>query len=237
MKYLISLILLSVVIFSFAVIGDFDCDGDFFKDIFMLGSVKSSGSDDIKELQEDAAEYEDLLDEKVDAAHRLGLIYQKLGNRHLERKAWVAAVDSYEKAIGYGNEAPIIHYSLGIAYANQGEATMNSRDIKKAEYHYRKAAKMKPDYIDPKYGLSILLFYVKKEKDEAFRIMREIVSENSQYYSARFALARYYYERKNPQKALSLYESLYSDLQKTNRSLLIEKYETLLGRPTSERIL
>ena len=98
----------------------------------------------------------------------------------------------------------------------------NKDDIDKAVYHYEKALQMEPNYIEAKYGLAILLFYRKNERSKAIQIMDEIAKQNPKFYRARFALGRFYYENKDPGKSLSIYQDLYTDLDKMDSPLATE---------------
>lgn len=56
-------------------------------------------------------------------------------------------------------------------------------------------------------------------------MMEQIVARSRTYYRAHFALGKLYYEQGKPEKALSVYESLYSELEKkSGDSDLIKEY-------------
>jgi tetratricopeptide (TPR) repeat protein len=200
------------------------CDSDSCRDIFTLGPVKAVKSESVEELEERAKKYESQMNKKIESADSLGIVYQKLGDKYLERMTWTSAIESYEKAIGYGRSSPIVHYSLAVAYANRGRDNLSKGDINKAEYHYKKAIELSPDFYDAIYGLGILYAYAKDDKEKGLEIISNLVARNREYYIARFALARMYYESGDPSKALSVYEDLYSDLQKQKKSPQIEEY-------------
>ncbi len=201
------------------------CDSNTWSDIFKLKSVKSSKGQDIEELKKEISEYETQIDEKIKAGNKLGITYQKLGEKYLERKAWDLAIDSFEKAIGNGQHNPITFYSLGLSHANKSKDIPDKKSIKKAEYYYKKALKLEPDYPNARYGLAILLFYVKGEKNDGLKMMQNLVYRNKNYYNARFGLARFHYELGNLHKSLSVYEDLYADLSKAADSSTNTEYK------------
>lgn len=201
------------------------CKEDSWRNIFTFRPVESVKEDSIEELEQEAAQYEKEIDEKIGAAGRLGLIYQKIGEKYLDRKAWDAAIKYFEKAVNNGNSSPSVYYSLGVAYGNKAKDFGRPDDIRRAEEYYRKALKIEPDYHDARYGLAVFLFYVRDEKEEAIRITEGLVIRDKNYYPARFALGRFYYETGRPQRALNVFERLYSDLDSLAGSPQIDEYK------------
>ena len=201
---------LFTVIFVSTFLGckDFSC-----QDIFTLGSVRRVRDDNIERLKKKAEEYDKVAWEKIESAEKAGDLYQKLGEKYLQRKLWDLSITSLEKALGYGRETPIVHYSLAVAYANRGKEMKDNANIDKAEHHYRRALEINPDYDQAAHGLGIILFYVKHDRDGGLKVMKRVVRRNRNYYNARFTLARFYYELKKPEKSLAIYEELHSDLR------------------------
>ena len=113
----------------------------------------------------------------------------------------------------------------GDSVANRGRDLKSDRDIEAAEYQYRRALEINGDFPDAIYGLSILLFYEKKEKEEGLNLMEKLVAGSPTYYRAHFALGRFYYETNQLKKALTVYENLYSELEKkSSDSSTIREY-------------
>ncbi len=195
-----------------------------FRDLFIPESVKTVRSDQVRTLRKEAENAEEKFKKEIETAERAGVAYEKLGAKYLELRDWTPAIEALEKAVAYGRSGSLVHHSLAVAYANRGKALMKSGDISKAESHYQLAIEKNPNNYDSRYGLAILKFYLKNEKETAMDLVRGIISEKSTYFPARFALARFYYERNNPERALSEYEALYSDLQSQKDSPLVKEY-------------
>lgn len=194
------------------------------KDFFTLGSVKAVKSESLEELEKRAMEYETNTNKETGAGDKLAIIYQKIGDKYLERKTWTSAINAYEKAIGYGRDSSIVHYSIAVAYANRGKELQDKSDINKAEYQYKRAIEISPDNYDARYGLGILYAYLKNDKAKGLKIFKVLIALNDKYYSARFAVGRIYYELGEKKISLSIYEDLYSDLQKQKKSPQMEEY-------------
>ncbi|MDY6935393.1 MAG: tetratricopeptide repeat protein [Spirochaetota bacterium] len=201
-----------------------NCGGESCQDYFTFKSVRTVSKENIKELTERASKHEEILNEKIESADNLGIIYQQLGEKYLDRRVWNLAIESLEKAVGYGQDTSIVHYSLAIAYANRGQEVASDEDIRKAENHYKRALEITPNYYDASYGLGILLFYAKGDKEEGLKIIEGLIIKNRDYYRARFVLGRFYYELGRLNKSLSIYESLYSDLNTLTDSPQTKEY-------------
>lgn len=194
-------------------------------DLFTLKSVKTVRDENVEQLKKKASEYEKELDEKLRSADSLSIVYQKLGEKYLDGKAWTSAIEAFKKSIGYGRNTSSVHYSLAVAYANRGSGLANKDDIEKAEHHYKKALEISPDNYEASYGLGILLFYRKQERKEAVKIMENIVQRKKDFYRARFALGRFYYELNKINKSLSIYENIHYDLESKTDSPEVKKYK------------
>ena len=62
-------------------------------------------------------------------------------------------------------------------------------------------------------------------KDEAQRLLNEIIARNKAYYPARFALGRFNYELGYKEKALTIYQDLASDLDRLPPSEIANDYK------------
>lgn len=150
----------------------------------------------------------------IKTTDRLAGAYNQLGIIYLDKRLWDQAIVSFQRCIKLGYNSAAINYSLGLAYANRGNDTGTKDDIDKGEKYYQRAIELQNNYSDAKYALSLLYFFKMDKKDDAIMLLTEVVSSDRTYYKARFALARFLYETEKPDKALNVYEELYSDLEK-----------------------
>jgi len=188
-------------------------------------SLRSMQTNDIQELRKRISEIEGDSTGKHNYITELGQRYYKLGLMYSDARNWDQSIEALEKSITYGKDKAMTYYSLGIAYSNRGKELKKSEDIARAEHNYRKAIEQSRDFSDARYGLGILLFYEKEDKPEGLKVMEDLVSMNRNYYMGFFALARFYYEMDKPEKALSIYEDLYAQLQKkSGDSRLMKEY-------------
>jgi tetratricopeptide (TPR) repeat protein len=220
-KFIFALIIMAMAFFWGCK--DFSC-----YDIWTYKAPRASKSKDVDELKKKAAKYESRARNKQEFASELGLIYYELGQKYLDRHSWDLSIESFEKALMYGKNTAIVHYSLGLAYANKGKDLMKKEDIDRAEAQYKKALGISGDYSDARYALGVLLFYEKDDKEEGIKMMEQLVMSNRNYYRAFFALGRFYYEMNKPEKSLAVYEDVYSELQKKSAdSKYIQEYKDI----------
>lgn len=198
-------------------------DGEIVKKIFVLKSVRVVTQSETKRMEEELSDLTSKRTANPEVVNKIGVLYQNLGGKYNEKGAWDPAIDALQKALGYGRSTPLVHYQLAIAYANRGTQLENKDDIDKGQMHYEKALQIDPNFIEAKYGLAILLFYQKdNSRKKAVQLMEEIAKQKPTFYRARFALGRFYYENKDLNKSLSVYQDLYTDLEKMDSPLAKE---------------
>ena len=202
--------------------GDMSC-----QEMFSLKSPQLAKGQSAEELIKEISRLEPKVKEKSESPNKLGRLYERLGEKYMETKTWNLAIDSFDKAIGYGRNNPLVYYSLGVCFANKANQTKNREEIDKAEAHYRKALELDPRYDNAAYGLGIMLFYLKDDKESALETMRNLSLRNKNFYRARFAMGRFQYEMGRPEKSLAIYESLFSDPEKEGSSPTINEYKRL----------
>ncbi len=178
----------------------------------------------ISELLVTIADQERRVKSGDESPDKLALSYQKLGEKYLENGMFDASIETFSKALALGRENPLVHYSLGVAYANRAKDGKAIADIEKSEFHYRKALAINPSYKSAAYGLAILLFYVKDEKDEGIKMLESLVEGRKSMYHERMALGRLYYDAGRYSTALSHYQTLCADLDAARDNPLISEY-------------
>ena len=157
---------------------------------------------------------------------RLADQYNLLGTIYVERGLWSPAIEALNNSLKYGNNSPALYYSLGLAYSNRSVQMNSGDDLDRGEACYRKAIERKPGFHDSMYGLAVLLFYHRDKKEEAMKLVNEIVAGNPAFYEARFAQGRFLYETGNKEQALSVYRSLAADLEKLPPSQIVNEYKS-----------
>lgn len=146
--------------------------------------------------------------------YKLGELYSSLGSKYLDKKMWDNAIDALNNSLKNGKHEPGIFHSLAVAYANKAKDTGDAGLYDKAEHNYRQALEINSGYSESIYGLAIILFYHKDDRQKAVSMVNELAMKNPANYDARFALGRFHYELEDLEKSLQVYESLYSDLEK-----------------------
>ncbi len=198
------------------------------KDISGCNTMRSAINRDkntvIADLTEQIKEIEDDDEEKARSLGRLQSLYFQLGTQYLDQKLWDMAIPAFSSSLKYGKKAPVVYYSMAVAYANRGAENKNRDDLDRAESYYKKTLEIDSSYYEASYGLAVLLFFEKDDKEKALSIMEETAAKNPKFYMAKFGLGRFYYELGQPEKALANYRSLQKDLEKLPDSEAIREY-------------
>ncbi len=160
----------------------------------------------------------------VATTNRLAEQYALLGRIFLEKKIWNQSIDCYLNSEKYGGNGASVMYALALAYANRGYESSSEDDFARAEVYYRKSLDKEPGYDDAMYGLGILMYYHRNNKEEGVKLISELAMKNPTYYPARFAMARFHYENNELQKSLQEYQQLQHDLDSLPASAAVNEY-------------
>ncbi len=222
-----------IIVGTIAVVGYFFG----FDTLFLPGAVKKVRSENVEGLKQKADEAEKRFKDHVESAEKAGNAFEKLGKKLLQKKDWTPAIASLEKAISYGSGGARAHFMLGQAYANRANEIPSKKDVDKSLFHYRRALQKNSNLLDAEYGIAMVQLRLQKKREEAIKGLENINRKEPDYYPARFALARVWYESGNPAQALSVYESLYSDLQRKKDSPLVDQLKTKCKKNISRIML
>lgn len=174
----------------------------------------------------------------VATTNRLMEQYALLGRIFLDKKMWNQSIECFHNSEKYGGTGAAVMYALGLSYANRGYELSSDADFAKSEDYYRRSLDKNPGYDDAMYGLGILMFYHRNNKEEGMRLVTELSVKNPAYYSARFAVARFNYENGDLSKSLQIYQQLRQDLDRLPDSAAINEYRRLcsenIARVTTE---
>ena len=200
------------------------CKADLWNCNTMRSAINRDKQTVIADLTEQIKDIENDEEEKSRSLGRLQSLYQQIGAQYLDQKLWDMAIPAFSSCLKYGKKTPVIYYSMAVAYANRGAENKNNADLDRAELYYGKALEIDSSFYEAGYGLAVLLFFEKDEKEKALAIMEETAARHPKFYTARFGLGRFYYELRQPEKALVIYRTLQGDLEKLPDSQAIREY-------------
>lgn len=205
--------------------GDFSCS-----DIMTNRARRLSGVESIEEIQSKIAREADMVKHRGKDPRTLAILYQRLGEKHLQQKKWDSAIEALGESMRYGRKNMLVYYSMGAAYANKStESGSDPALAAQAEQFYMKALELNPGYNDAAYALGILQFYTRKDREVGLKTMFELSTQHPSYYRGRFALGRFYYEMGRSEQSLATFEGLYRDLENAPQSDMVREYKRLAG--------
>lgn len=190
----------------------------------MRRNYKSMEDRTIQNIKDKISDLEKEQIKDVATTNRLAEQYALLGRIFLEKKLWNQSIDCYLNSEKYGGNGAPVMYALALAYANRGFENSSEDDFAKAEEYYRKSLNKEPGYDDAMYGLGVLMYYHRNNKEEGLKLISELAMKNPAHYPARFALARFYYENNELQRSLQEYQQLQQDLDRLPASAAINEY-------------
>lgn len=162
---------------------------------------------DIQRAVEEAKRATELSPNRVSAWETRGMVYRELIGLAVQADEW--AIRSFKKAIGLEPTNPLLHLELGKLYLNKAREKKfeKKENLRLAREEFNKALELKPDLIDAKIQLALLLETEGKIK-EAIEKLEELKSSFSlttpvlSRAEAIFQLGRLYFNQGKIDKAM-----------------------------------
>ncbi len=124
------------------------------------GSQYDPNPEKIPEWQEDLLDYEEEIEEKIEAADKAGRLYRKIGESYASVEMFDLCIENLNRAIELGYTIPDVYYSLGLCQGSRArQHNWTPAYVKEAEETFLKVLHLSPGYEKAKYQLSILYFY------------------------------------------------------------------------------
>jgi tetratricopeptide (TPR) repeat protein len=140
-----------------------------------------------------------------------GGIAKRLGMLQSEYELYTEAVSNLQKAAHALPTDKMTWYYLGLCWGQlsrgQPDDARSNELLEKSDTAYKKAIKIDPDFKNALYGRGIVLV-LKKDPDEAERVLQRLVALEPKEARGYFALGRVYYDRKEYQKSQNIYHML-----------------------------
>ncbi len=175
---------------------------------------------DIEELVEVRGELKRILEMKIKTVRLLESTDRLLGKKYMEIGSYRLAEDSLLEAEGLMPYNAFIKNDLGECYYFLAISAIEDEErlefLSKSKRYYQKALDIKPDLLDARYGLGILLFFGFDDGIGAIDEMKAILEYDPDYIDAHFALGRFYYEMGELGKSLNEYITLTRILPRTS---------------------
>jgi tetratricopeptide (TPR) repeat protein len=169
-------------------------------------------------------------------------IYMKMGViRYIDGKMYGKALQNLSRAIEIFPANPVLFYNGGVCAGWIAKSKIEPQYEKEramwfstSENYYRRAIELDPVYVDALYGLSVLLGIELDRPVEALPYLKRIVEKESKHMSARFLLARVYYQLGRYEDAMKQYDAiieanLASDMTENARALKERIKEQVYG--------
>lgn len=188
-------------------------------------ATKLASKKDIASWEEAIKEYNKIIELKVKAYERTHLLHRKIAKELMERGFWDKAAQHLRKAIELCPTNYLDHYFLGICYANKGRVEPQFLDEAIKEYNI--SLKLKGEHAQAHYGLAMVYFYGKGDREKGIEHMKEATRCDERYAQAYAALGQFYYQTAQYKEAIQNYKKAISLYPK--RSKVAADYYTNIG--------
>lgn len=172
-------------------------------------SAEIENDKNYSKLKKDIDKYRKVLDEKIDAAEKLGTYYKLIGLKYLDYSMYKLALDAFEEALVIYPENSNALYNAGLTSArlSKTEASEDEsrRYLNQAVRYYQAALSVNDRFSSPMYGLAVLYVYELDQPELAIPLMETYVTIQKSSMKGRFLLAAALYASGREGEAVDAY--------------------------------
>ncbi|WP_028974865.1 tetratricopeptide repeat protein [Spirochaeta cellobiosiphila] len=192
-------------------------------------------SERIKELKDQINNWQNLVDQKVEATANIGYYYKLLGGTYFENEMYGPSLEAFQKAINIYPDNSILHFKAAVSSAKIAKSLPSNSSLeyfKLSEEYYKKAIQRNPQYGEALYGLSILYIFELSTPLEAIPLVDKLMSIREYNMEALFLRARLYVITGDIEKAVDIYDQIIKTSKNSdkreqaqqNKKILLEKW-------------
>ena len=169
----------------------------------------------LEELREAVREYESRVVERVRDHEHLGRYHKMLAIEYINREMYGPALQELQAAIEIQTENPVLFYYAAIAAARQAKSTREPGQrldlYEAAEWYYRRAVELRPQYRSALYGLAVLYLFELEAPDEAEPYLARLLEVSPSSREAQFLEARMRVMQGRLEEAIGIYDTIASE--------------------------
>ncbi len=166
----------------------------------------------LEELREAVRQLESRVQERVRDHEHLGRYHKMLAIEYLNREMYGLALDELEAAIEIQAENPVLFYYAAVSAARQAKSTREAGARQElfddAEWYYKRAIEIRPQYRSALYGLSVLYLFELDAPDEAEPYLDQLLELRPNHREAQFLKGRMRVMQGRIDEAIEVYERI-----------------------------
>ena len=170
------------------------------------------GPERIAELQETIAQYEQVVNQKVEAAIRQASYLKLLAQAYMRQELYGPALDALEEALVIEPRNTVLHQLAGVCagYVAKAQARPERRAelFELAAQYYKQSLEIDPDYVDGLYALATLYHFELGRHLEAVSLLERLLDLSPSHVQALFVLARAHASLGNVDDAVAAYDRI-----------------------------
>lgn len=166
----------------------------------------------IKELEDGIKKYSADVERVVKANAEIGIYYRMLALEYIDFSMYKLALENLEKSMDYYPSNPVLSYYAGLCKANiargENDETKSQSLFQEAEAYYIAAIKLRSNYSDAMYALSVLYMFDLYSPEDARPLLENLITINPQNWEALTLYARYMVIIGDIDSAIELYNEI-----------------------------
>ncbi|MBB6481969.1 tetratricopeptide repeat protein [Spirochaeta isovalerica] len=181
------------------------------------------GDENYAKLKKDIAVFRKILDEKVDAAEKLGTYYKLIGLKYVDYGMYGLGLEAFQEALAIYPENPNVLYYAGLCsarlYKTEGSVVKSGQYLDQAVRYYEASLAVNNRFSSPMYGLAVLYVYELNMPELAIPLLEMYNTIQKSSIDGRFLLAAAHYAAGDEDEAVDLYNDI---IDKTDDPILQE---------------
>ncbi len=197
-----NIVFLIFMVFSLLLIG---CDK---QKTEIQEARKLSGKSDLESKMEARSIFIKYQNVDLGAKNDLKLVNKNIGEIYYFDRNFKQAMKYFKQSLDIDTNQAIIHYYLGVCYANLYKSEIID-SLKKeykelAKFHYKRAIELQSDLEQAYYGLAMFYYVAEERYDDALKLLDQVLDINPEYLSALYVKRQIKYILGNVQESLNI---------------------------------
>ncbi|TVR90676.1 MAG: hypothetical protein EA428_07645 [Spirochaetaceae bacterium] len=173
-------------------------------------SYDEASGERIRELRSDIRRYQSRVNDAVSGLANESTARRMLAIEYMNNGMFALAMEEFERAAAVQTQNPALFYYAGVAAGHAAKAVFDEGDrqklLERAEWMYKRAVELRPDYPDAWYGLAVVQVFELENAEAGLETVRQLRAIEPRHIEGRFVEARALVMLDRVQEAVEVYE-------------------------------
>lgn len=184
-------------------------------------SYDEASRERIRELQSDIRRYQGRVNDAVSGLANESTARRMLAIEYMNNGMFAEAMQEFERAAAIQTENAALFYYAGVTAARAAKAVYNAGQrvelLERAEWMYRRAVSLRPNYPDAWYALAVVQVFELENAEDGLESTRRLLAVEPRHTEGRFVQARALVMLDRVEDAVQVYELIAREAPRTEQ--------------------